>query len=210
MTEFGATVCTGMNHVYKLGTLGIPLPAVIVKIVKPETLEEVKYNEVGEICFSAPNTMLGYYKNEKATTEVKKKHLDGIEWLHTGDLGMVDKDGFVYFKGRIKRIYVTRTVEEMLYKIFPTRVEEVLECHVTVSGCGTIAISDEEKLNVLVSFVTLNDKSADKEKVVAELMNYAKSELPEHSVPVKIVVLEEMPLTQSGKIDYRALEQMAE
>lgn len=210
MTEFGATVCTGMNHVYKLGTLGIPLPAVIVKIVNPETLEEVKYNEVGEICFSAPNTMLGYYKNEKATTEVKKKHLDGIEWLHTGDLGMVDKDGFVYFKGRIKRIYVTRTVEEMLYKIFPTRVEEVLECHVTVSECGTIAIPDEEKLNVLVSFVTLKDKSVDKKKVVAELMNYAKSELPEHSVPVKIVVLDEMPLTQSGKIDYRALEQMAE
>ena len=210
MTEFGATVCTGMNHVYKLGTLGIPLPAVIVKIVNPETLEEVRYNEVGEICFSAPNTMLGYYKNEKATTEVKKKHVDGIEWLHTGDLGMVDKDGFVYFKGRIKRIYVTRTVEEMLYKIFPTRVEEVLESHVTVSGCGTIAISDEEKLNVLVSFVTLNDKRADKEKVAAELMDYAKSELPEHSVPIKIVVLEEMPLTQSGKIDYRTLENMIE
>ena len=210
MTEFGATVCTGMNHVYKLGTLGIPLPAVIVKIVNPETLEEVRYNEVGEILFSAPNTMLGYYKNEKATTEVKKKHLDGIVWLHTGDLGMVDQDGFVYFKGRIKRIYLTRTVDDMVYKIFPARVEELLEGHVDVSGCGTIAISDEEKLNVLMSFVTLNEKSADKEKVVAELMNYSKSELPEHSVPVKIVVLEEMPLTQSGKIDYRALEQMME
>ena len=210
MTEFGATVCTGMNHVYKLGTLGIPLPAVIVKIVNPETLEELKYNEVGEICFNAPNTMLGYFKNTKASMDVKKKHLDGIEWLHTGDLGMVDEDGFVYFKGRMKRIYVTRTKEEMLYKIFPTRVEELFRQQLYISDCGTIAIQDEEKINVLVSFVTLKNKNNDEDKVVEKLMNYAKMELPEHSVPAKIMVVKEIPLTQSGKTDYRALEQMVD
>ena len=91
MTEFGATVCTGMNHAYKSGTLGIPFPAVIIKIVDSETGNEMSYNQVGEMCFNSPNTMIGYYKNEKATKDIIRVHKDGKEWLHTGDLGMVDE-----------------------------------------------------------------------------------------------------------------------
>ena len=145
-----------------------------------------------------------------ATNEIITLDDKGQRWLHSGDLGMVDEDGFVYHKGRIKRIYMTMVEGGEVYKLFPSLVEEKFVCQKNIKACGTIAIQDEEKLNVLVSFVTLKDKSVDKKKVVAELMNYAKSELPEHSVPVKIVVLDEMTLTQSGKIDYRALEQMAE
>ena len=103
MTELGATVCTGMNHVYKLGTLGIPLPSVTVKIVDTDTGKEVKTNEIGEMYFNAPNIMLGYYNNQADTDEIITLDENGERWIHTGDLGMVDDDGFVYFKGRVKR-----------------------------------------------------------------------------------------------------------
>ena len=145
-----------------------------------------------------------------ATNEIITQDDKGQIWLHSGDLGMVDEDGFVYHKGRIKRIYMTMVKGGEVYKLFPTLVEEKFVSQKDIKSCGTIAIPDKEKLSVLVSFVTLRDRNVEEENIVEELMNYAKTELPEHSVPVKIVVLEEMPLTQSGKIDYRALEQMAE
>jgi len=210
MTEFGATVCTGMNHVYKIGTLGITLPAVTVKIVDTETQEEVKYNEIGEICFNAPNTMLGYYKNDEATKDIIKIHKDGKKWLHTGDLGTVDEEGFIYFKGRIKRIYITKGLDDVVYKLFPARIEEEFLNNCNVRSCATIVVTDEERLNVAISFVTMKDKNYKKEKVIRELMTYAKEKFPEYLVPVKMIVLDEMPLTQSGKIDYKSLEKMVE
>lgn len=206
MTELGATVCTGMNHVYKLGTLGIPLPAVTVKIVDTDTGKELKTNEIGEMCFKAPNIMLGYYNNQADTDEIITQDENGERWIHTGDLGMVDEDGFVHFKGRIKRIFITKGKDDIVYKLFPMAIEELFSNKDKVNLCGTIVVEDPKRLNVAVSFVTMTDNSYSKEQLVAELMECAREKLPEHSVPVKIVVLDEMPLTQSGKIDYKVLE----
>ena len=208
MTELGATVCTGMNHVYKLGTLGIPLPSVTVKIVDTDTGKELKTNEIGELCFKAPNIMLGYYNNQADTDEIIAQDEKGEKWIHTGDLGMVDEDGFVHFKGRIKRIFMTKGKDDVIYKLFPMAIEELFSNKEKVQLCGTIVVEDSKRLNVAVSFVTMTGSSYSKEQFVAELMEYAREKLPEHSVPVKIVVLDEMPLTQSGKIDYKVLEKI--
>ena len=209
MTELGATVCTGMNHIYKQGTLGVQLPAVAIKIVEVETKKELKFNEIGEICFEAPNTMLGYYKNDNATKEIIKVHQDGKRWLHTGDLGMIDEDGFVHFKGRIKRISLTRDKDGVVNRIFPDRVEQLFEECSKIKDCGTIVIPDEERVNILVSYITVKNINKSKEEVVNELMEYAKANLPEHSIPAKIIVIDKMPFTQNGKIDYVKLEKNA-
>lgn len=103
MTECGDTLCTGMPGVYREGTLGIPLPKVNAKIINPESGHELSYGEVGEICFNAPNVMLGYWNNHEETENVIKLHKDGKMWLHTGDLGLITQDGFLQFKGRIKK-----------------------------------------------------------------------------------------------------------
>lgn len=208
MTELGATVCTGMNHVYKLGTLGIPLPAVTVKIVDTDTGKELKTNEIGEgeLCFKAPNIMLGYYNNQADSDEIIAQDENGERWIHTGDLGMVDDDGFVHFKGRIKRIFCTKEKDGVVNRLFPMRIEELFSSIDKVKLCGTIVVEHPERINVAVSFVKMKDSSYSKEQLVSELMECAREKLPEHSVPVKIVVLDEMPLTQSGKIDYKVLE----
>ncbi|MBQ6813935.1 MAG: acyl--CoA ligase [Lachnospiraceae bacterium] len=208
MTELGATVCTGMNHAYKLGTIGIPLPSVNVKVVDVDSGNEVKINEIGELCFNAPNTMIGYYNNEQATNETIKEHSDGKRWLHTGDLGLIDEDGFIHFEGRIKRIYITKAADSVVYKLFPMRVEELFMNNAKVHLCGTIAVKDVDKINALVSFVSLHNKSDDVKQMISDLLGIARKELPEYSIPIKIIVLDEMPLTQSGKIDYKTLEKM--
>lgn len=208
MTEFGATVCTGMNHIYKLGTLGIPLPSVNIKIIDSETNNELGYNQTGEMCFCAPNTMLGYFRDEEATKEVIKDHQDGSKWVHTDDLGYVDEEGFVHYVGRKKRIFFARGEDGLTLKIFPMRVEELFTNRKEIQFCGVIVIPDEERINVMVAFVSQNEKNQSKKSLASELLGFAKQELPQHSVPVRIVVLDEMPLTQSGKVDYHALEQI--
>lgn len=122
---------------------------------------------------------------------------------------MVDEDGFVHFRGRIKRIFITKGKDDVVYKLFPMAIEELFSNKDKVQLCGTIVVEDPERLNVAVSFVTMTDSSYSGEQLVEELMECAREKLPEHSVPIKIVVLDEMPLTQSGKIDYCQLEKSA-
>lgn len=107
MTEFTAMVTTGFNNVYKEDTLGVPLCRTIVKIVDTETWKELPYNKVGEMCFHTPSQMKEYFCNSAETAKTIRRHKDGLDWIHTGDLGFVDEEGFVHFKGRIKRIYMT-------------------------------------------------------------------------------------------------------
>lgn len=147
MTECCATVCTGMPGIYKEGTLGIPLPKVNVKIVNPKDGQEQKYDEVGEVCFHAPNIMSGYFKNPKETDNIIKVHADGKKWIHTGDLGSVNQDGFLRFQGRIKKIYLTKGSDNSVYKLFPMQIENELEKIEDILECGTIVVPDQEKIH---------------------------------------------------------------
>ena len=206
MTECCATVCTGMPGIYKEGTLGIPLPKVNVKIVNPKDGQEQKYDEVGEVCFHAPNIMSGYFKNPKETDNIIKTHADNKKWIHTGDLGSVDQEGFLTFHGRIKKIYLTQGSDNNVYKLFPMQIENELIKNEEVLECGTIVVPDQEKIHVAIAFVRVK-VGLEKETVRGKILEFARTHLPEHAIPKKIMLIEKMPYTQSNKIDYKKLEE---
>ncbi|WP_330621627.1 class I adenylate-forming enzyme family protein [Dorea longicatena] len=206
MTECCATVCTGMPGIYKEGTLGIPLPKVNVKIVNPKDGQEQKYDEVGEVCFHAPNIMSGYFKNPKETDNIIKTHADNKKWIHTGDLGSVDQEGFLTFHGRIKKIYLTQGSDNNVYKLFPMQIENELIKNEEVLECGTIVVPDQEKIHVAIAFVRVK-VGLEKETVRGKILEFARAHLPEHAIPKKIMLIEKMPYTQSNKIDYKKLEE---
>lgn len=205
MTEFGATVCTNMNRCQKVTSLGIPFPKTNIKIIDTETHEELPYGKTGEMCFHTPNMMKNYLNNPEQTAktiEIK----NGMCWLHTGDLGHVDRDGLVYFDGRIKRIYITRAADGTVYKLFPERIENVLSGCQDVQQAAAVVEEDEIKLNDAVAYVVL--KKGNTEKQLAIIRETLAQKLPDYSVPETVMVIESMPLPQSGKIDYCRLPRL--
>lgn len=203
MTEFGATVCTNMNRCQKFDSLGIPFPKTNIKIIDTETHEELPYGKTGEMCFCTPNRMKNYLNNPEQTVKTMEIR-DGMCWVHTGDLGHVDRDGFVYFDGRIKRIYITKAADGTVYKLFPERIENVISVCQDVQQVAVVVEEDKAKLNIAVAYVVL--KKGNMEKQLAFIRDTLAQKLPDYSVPKTIMVIESMPLTQSEKIDYRKLQ----
>ncbi len=187
------------------GSVGIPLARVNCKIVEPGTTNELSYGQEGEICFSGPTMMIGYYKHPKATNDIVKIHPDGERWLHTGDLGYLNEDGVLFVSGRIKRILITRDCNGHGTKMFPDRIEKVIYSHPNVQLCCVIGIPDEIRVNYPKAFVVLKNESLNAKN---EIMNLCEKKLPEYMVPVEIAILDDLPRTAAGKIDYRALEIM--
>lgn len=208
MTELSASVSACNNKIYKSGSLGIPLPKATLKIVDIESGEELSVGQEGEICFNAPNIMLGYYKNPTATDNIIHIDENGMRWIHTGDLGLVDNDGFLFYKGKMKRIYVVK-IDGQPYKLFPQRMEELFEADPDVDKCAVVAIEDDAMINVAVAFVTKKSDIEDT-KLIAALETSANNNLPKHMQPSRIIVIDKMPLTASGKINYKALEKEVE
>ena len=184
-------------------SVGIPMSKTNSKIVDPGTTNELSYNQEGEICFSGPTQMLGYYNKPEATDEVVKIHEDGVKWLHTGDLGYMDEDGIIYVSGRLKRILITRDKNNQATKMFPDRIEKAIYTHPLVELCCVIGIPDEERVNYPKAFVVLKEKTA---SIKDEILDICNKDLPEYMVPVEIEFLDDLPRTAPGKIDYRALE----
>lgn len=205
MSEFAATVCTDVMQECRKDSLGIPLCRTLAKVVAPDSYEEMSYGEIGELCFHTPSQMLHYLHNEHETKEIKRMHKDGMEWIHTGDLGWIDRDGFVYFKGRIKRIYMRKALDGTIYKIFPAQVEELLNNLKSIEKCAVIAVENADTLHDLIAFLVLSPKVKCTTNFISEINQYCKDNLPEHVVPNRYIVISELPLTQSGKIDYQAL-----
>ena len=198
------------NDISKISSAGIPILRTTVKVINLETGNECKYGEKGELYFHTPNLMIGYYHNKIATEEIVCIDEEGNRWIKTGDLGYVDEDGFVYITGRIKRIFFTRGDDGFSYKLFPQRIEELIQSHNNVENCGVIIIEDDKRINISVAFVTTKDKTIERKKLCTDLFRITRQELPEHEQPVDIIVIDKMPLTPSGKIDYRTLESMVE
>lgn len=205
MTEAASAIAFNLNHAYKPGSAGIPLPTTTVKILDDEI--EQPYNAIGELCFSTPSIMQGYYKNPQATAEVLESDSDGIVWLHTGDLGYVDEDGFIFVTGRMKRIYTVFGKDKNLYKLFPQRIEEFVASLSEVDSCAVTVREDPEKAHVATAFVVASDANCSKENLASGIKEAISKNLPKHFLPEAVHVIDNMPLTTSGKIDYRALEE---
>jgi long-chain acyl-CoA synthetase len=184
-------------------TFGLPCPDNWLKVVKPGTEEECQPLEEGEICVSGPTVMLGYYKDPEATAETLKTHKDGRLWIHTGDVGSMDADGFFYFKQRSKRIIKTSGIA-----VYPSHIEDVLDKHPAVRMSCVIGIPHDSQGEVPKAFIMLKDDVQGTDKLKEEIIDFCKSQLISYSRPRSIEFIDDMPLTQVGKVSFRKLEEL--
>ncbi len=204
-TEMMAAATSTYEDCNEIGSAGIPLVWVNCKIVEPETTKELSYNCEGEICFSGPTLMLGYYDKYEETQKIVKEHPDGIRWLHTGDLGYITEEGDVFIVGRIKRILMTKGRDGQVTKLFPDRIERTISSCDSVEQCCVIGISDELRINYPKAFV-ITKNNMDEDTSRKEIIEKCKENLPEYMIPEEIEFVDDLPRTPRGKIDYRALE----
>lgn len=202
MTEAVACISFDLKYASRPGTVGIPWPGTYVQITKPGTDEPVATGEDGEICICGPTVMLGYYNNEKETNEALHIHKDGNVWLHSGDIGSMDKDGFISYKQRLKRMIVTSG-----YNVYPSQIEEVIERHPAVMDSSVIGIPHPYKVEVAKAYIALKQGYKDTPKLRAEIMELCKKNLAAYSIPKEYEFRKSLPKTMIGKVDFRKLQQ---
>ena len=206
MSEVSAAATFCVNDRYKPGSVGIPCVATIIGIFDPETGEELGYNTPGEVCITGDTMMKGYYNNEAETKHVMRKHADGKVWIHSGDIGTIDEDGFVYIQGRVKRM-ITRFDG---HKVFPVTIESFIGEHELVHSCSVIGVNDRERTQgqypmAVIELVSGVDVSR-RDEICREIYHRCQEQLEERGRPVAVVCVDEVPLTAMGKNDYRTLE----
>lgn len=199
MTEALAAVTLAHDRINKSGSIGIPLPGNYIKIINPSTRETLPYNNIGEICIHSKALMLGYLNNEKETNEVLQMHEDGYVWLHTGDLGLMDEDGFIFYKGRIKRMIISSG-----YNIYPNHIEDIIESHPAVLQCTVVGMPHPYKKEVPKAYIVLKPGFHGL-FIKTEIKEYCKKNLEYHMVPYKFVYRNNLPKTKLGKVDFKRL-----
>ena len=202
LTESSAATCLTPSGEYRDSTIGIPLPDTYFKIVKIGTHEEVSYGTDGEICISGPTVMLGYLNNLEETIQTLRTHEDGRTWLHTGDIGSMDKDGFVYFRQRIKRMIVSNG-----YNVYPTYVETVLNGMEEVFTSVVIGIPHPKKVQVAKAFIVLNEGYKPSRELEKKIKEHCEKNLAKYSIPAEYEFKDSLPKTLVGKVAYRKLEE---
>lgn len=202
LTEAVAAVAVDLKYASKPGTIGIPWPGTYIKIVKPNTDEEVPYDTDGEICVCGPTVMLGYYNNEKETNDALHLHKDGNIWLHTGDIGSMDKKGYITYKQRIKRMIVSSG-----YNVYPSQIEEVLEQHEAVLDSTVIGIPHPYKIEVPKAYIVLKNGYKNTAQIEKELQELCQKNLAKYSIPKEYEFRKSLPKTIVGKVDFRKLQQ---
>lgn len=202
MTESEAGSCVNLSKtISKMGSVGIPFINTVISVFDETTDKELKYGEIGEICIHGPGVMLGYLNNEKATEEIIKTHKDGKKWLHTGDYGHMDEDGFLFIDGRIKRMII----RENGAKVFPLEIEKEILKIDGVKKCAVIGKKDKMD-QIPIGFVVLDKNNNNLNK--NEIINHCRNGVQEYSIPDDILFVDKIPLTPIGKVDYRELERL--
>lgn len=200
LTECCAASCFTPLNYYRPGSIGIPYPDMYYKIVEAGTEIELPYGQEGEIVISGPTVMAGYIKNRKETKQTLRKHKDGRIWLHTGDEGIMDEDGFVYFKGRLKRMIISSG-----YCVYPNNIENVIDSHPDVNMSCVIGIPHPYKVTAAKAFIVVKDKSKKTEDTINEIKELVEKNLARFSWPVDYEFRDELPKTLVGKVAYNVL-----
>jgi long-chain acyl-CoA synthetase len=172
----------------------------LAKICRVGTDEELPPGEEGEICIAGPAVMLGYVDDPEATAETLRRHPDGRVWLHTGDLGRRDEDGWFYFSTRLKRM-----IKSSGFNVYPAQVEAVLASHPAVAETCVVGIPDEAQGERVKAFVVAKDAAREGPELANELIEHCREQLIKWSCPRDVAFLRELPKTRVGKIDYMAL-----
>jgi len=204
MSEMSAAASFCVNDIYKPGSVGIPSVTTTISVFDTDSGEELGYGQLGEICMTGPSMMKGYYKRKEETDHVMRMHDDGQIWVHSGDIGYMDEDGFLYIIGRVKRM-ITRFDG---HKVFPVTIESMISEHEEVRNCSTIGVDDLDhgQGQYPLVLVELYD-GADNFELCKKLYLEANKRMEERGRPVAVLPVASIPLTGSGKNDYRALEE---
>jgi acyl-CoA synthetase (AMP-forming)/AMP-acid ligase II/thiamine pyrophosphate-dependent acetolactate synthase large subunit-like protein len=202
LTEAVSAIMAMPLDEYREGSIGVPLPDMLATICKPGTGEELPAGSEGEICLSGPALMTGYLDDAQATSEALRLHEDGRLWLHTGDLGRMDGDGFFYFTDRLKRL-----IKSSGFNVFPAQVEAVLYRHPLVLQACVVGVPDAAQVERVKAFVVLKDQALATPETEHALIAYCGSQLIKWSCPRDVEFRRELPATRIGKVDYRALSE---
>ncbi|MDY3800100.1 MAG: class I adenylate-forming enzyme family protein [Eggerthellaceae bacterium] len=207
---YGATECVAACAVEpscnsKEGSIGRILAGNSCKIIDPETMAELPCGCDGELLVSGPTVMMGYWNNPEETAKTITVDPDGTRWLHTGDIACQDEDGFIFYKGRIKRMIISSG-----YNIYPNQVEHELNKLPQVASSCVIAIPDEYRLHRIKAFVIPTEGVPADEATKRIILDALKTSVARYAWPKELEFRESLPLTKVGKIAYRELEEEEE
>lgn len=203
MSELSAAATFCANDINKPRSVGIPSPTTTVGIFDPDTGEELSYHEIGEVCVTGPSMMKGYWNNPDETANIMRKHADGKIWIHSGDLGYIDEDGFLFIKGRLKRM-ITRFDG---HKVFPVNLESMVMAFEDVRNCAVIGVKDRGHGQGHYPMIIVElFEGVDREEACSKIFQYCNMHAEERGRPVAVIAVDEIPLTAMGKNDFVALE----
>ena len=203
-TECVTASCLTPKDYARAGSIGVPFPDTFYKIVQPGALTEVEPNIEGEICISGPSVMMGYMDNPEETASTLRRHYDGRIWLHTGDLGHMDQDGFVYFRQRMKRMIITSG-----YNVYPSQLENIIDGHEKVLLSCVIGVKDPYRVQRVKAYVVPMPGVEPTEELKQEILNYCSQRIAKYAMPRELEFRKELPKTLVGKVAYRVLEEEA-
>ncbi len=201
LTEASAAICVTPTGEYRESSIGVPFPDTYIKVVRVGTHDEVPYGEDGEICISGPTVMMGYLNNLEETIQTLQIHKDGRTWLHTGDIGSMDKEGFVYFKQRVKRIIISNG-----YNLYPSYIETIINSHPDVFTSTVIGIPHPKKVQVAKAYIVLKEGVNASKDIEKSIRLYCEKNLAKYSLPAVYEFRNSLPKTLVGKVAYRELE----
>ncbi|WP_095137064.1 long-chain-fatty-acid--CoA ligase FadD2 [Pseudomonas sp. Irchel s3a10] len=196
LTETSPVACTNpYGDKSRLGTVGLPVPGTLLKVINDEGVEQ-PMGERGELCIKGPQIMKGYWHKPEATAEV----LDAEGWFKSGDIAVIDPDGFVRIVDRKKDMIIVSG-----FNVYPNEIEDVVMAHPKVANCAVIGVPDERSGEAVKLFVVARETGVSLE----ELKAYCKENFTAYKVPKHIVLRESLPMTPVGKILRRELRDIA-
>jgi len=201
-TETVTACCLTPPHMHKEGSIGLPFPDTYIKIVRPGTEEELPYGEEGEILLAGPTVMKEYMKHPEETAQTLRTHADGLTWVYTGDLGTMDEEGFIFFKGRAKRMIISSG-----YNVYPAQLENLLDANELVQMSCVIGVPDAYKMQKVKAFVKLNPGVPANDETRRAILDYCAKHVAKYAMPCDVEFREELPKTLVGKVAYRILEE---
>ena len=201
-TETVTACCLTPLTKAKEGSIGIPFPDTYIKVVEPGTDKELPYGQEGEILLAGPTVMKEYMKHPEETAQTLRHHADGLTWVYTGDLGVMDEEGFIYFRGRAKRMIISSG-----YNVYPAQIENILDANDKVQMSCVIGVPDAYKMQKVKAFVKLAANVPATEETRQELLDYCRKHIAKYAMPYDIEFRDDMPKTLVGKVAYRVLEE---
>ncbi len=202
LTECVTASCLTPRDDYREGSIGLPFPDTVYRIVRPGTDELLPDGEEGEIILKGPTVMLGYLKNPEENAKTLRVLSDGDTWLYTGDLGFMDGDGYVYFRQRLKRLIITNG-----YNVYPAQIENIIDSLPEVSYSCVIGVKDPRRMHRVKAFVVPAHGVVPDDALREQIMEQLRLHIAKYALPREIEFREELPKTLVGKVAYRLLEE---